>query len=370
MRRILAAIQEMALEMNSQDNARCELIREAYPYMDAFIDSRHQDNGSTRLAEALTVGNFPLYFNRVLSRMVYDRYEFQRGTWRDYTRREVLPDYTTADRFRFGEPERPEERDEKEEAYATYFTEARVQLAVNDYAKQIDFSRRIFINDDLGAFNNIGNKMGDSAAMFEDFFVSAGYDNALTQAALVALGANYAGTGRLTTANLAIGWNAFTQRTDARGNPLAIRPVYLVIPPILELTARQILESTQIAELATNGVNVLQGALQIKVDPYIGFAVPNVPWYLFADPVSVPGVSVARWAGRPNGPELFALAPDKIPMTRAMGLGTPNLMNGSFLTGDIEIQVETTIGGRTDDLAGLVWVTDSNGVYYSSGTTP
>jgi hypothetical protein len=43
MRRILAAIQEMALEMNSQDNARCELIREAYPYMDAFIDSRHQD---------------------------------------------------------------------------------------------------------------------------------------------------------------------------------------------------------------------------------------------------------------------------------------------------------------------------------------
>lgn len=370
MRRILEAIREMALEHNAQDNARCELIREAYPYLDAFIDNRHQDIHSSTLREALVVGDFPLYFNRVLSRAVYNRYEFQRGTWRDYTLREDLPDYTTAERFRFDEPERPERRSEKEEAYATYFTETRVQIGLDDYAKQMDFSRRIFINDDLGAFNNIAMKLGDSAAMFEDFFVSALYDNALSQAAMIALGANYAITGRLTTANLAIAWNAFTQRQDGRGNPLAIRPVFLVIPPILELTAEAILESTHIAELATNSKNVLQGRVQIKIDPYIAFAVPNVPWYLFAEPSSVPGVSVTRWTGRPNGPELSALAPDKVPMTRTMGLGTPSLLNGSFLTGDIEIQVETTIGGRTDDLGTLVGITDPNGLLYSSGTTP
>ncbi len=369
MRRIMRMIEEFAREANKTDNTRCAQIHEAYTHLDNLL-GRVDGRGSmpSSLREAMVVGDFPLYFARTISRAVYARYNYKRGEWRDYTFAEQVPDYSDAKRYRFTEFDTLELRREKEEAYPGYIDETELTIAVEDYAKQVDFSNRIFVNDDLGAFNNIVMKMGDSARRFEDFYVSALYDNGLTQAALIALGANYFGTGRLTTANLAIAWNAFATRVDARGNNIQVIPTYLVIPPILGLTASQILMSEKVAELATNGINPLRGRLQIREDPYITIAVPDVPWYLFAAPADVPGVSVVRMSGRP-GPRLYAKAPDKIPMTESGGLGAGNWRDGSYLTGDIELMVETTIGARNDDAAVLVGVTDPNGIYYSSGTT-
>jgi hypothetical protein len=272
--------------------------------------------------------------------------------------------------MRFSEFDTLVKRREKQEPSAGYIYETpHLTIQVEDYAKQIDFSNRILVNDDLGAFNNIGIKMGDSARRFEDFYVSALYDNAITQAQLLALGALYAGTGRLSTANLAVGWNAFAQRVDARGNLLNIVPKFLIIPPVLELTARQILTSAQVAELATNGINPLQNAFTVKVDPYMAFTSPNIPWYLLADPSDIQTIPVVRMAGRP-GPRLFAKAPDKMPMSATGALGTADWRTGSFLTGDIELLVETTIGARNDSPAAYVGVADPQGIYYSSGTTP
>lgn len=380
MRRILALVCEMAQEdvrksRRIEENRKTDLVdelEEVYEYYDDVVSNASGwEPADARLQEALTVGHFPNYFARVLSRAVYDRYESMMSDWRDYTYQDTLPDYTVAERYQFSEFDRLERRVEKEEAYAGYVYEQTVrQLQVDDYAKQIDFSRRILVNDDLGAFNNIIDKMVDSARRFLDLYVSALYDNATTQAAMLALGVNYWGTGRLTTANLAIAWNAFVQRTDARGNPIVAQPAYLVIPPILQLTADQILQSERIAELATNAVNVLRNRVQVKVDPYITFAGANIPWYLFAAPSAIPAVTVAKMQGQEQDFYVYAKSPDKVPVSGAGALGAADWRAGSFLTGDIELLVETTIGSRIDDLTGLVGVTDVNGLYYSSGTTP
>lgn len=370
MRRIMAMIMEFALEENKADNGRVETLREVYAYMDRQVTGE-AGPVPAKLSEALVVGDFPYYFNRVLSRAVYDRYNYHRGGWRDYTFADTLPDYSVGERFRFSEFDRLVKRREKEEPYGGYISESKVQIQVDDYAKQLDFSRRILVNDDLGAFNDVILKMGDSASRFEDFYASALYDNALVQAALTVLGVLYSGTGRLTTANLANAYAAFMSRVDARNQPLNIIPKYLVIHPVLRLTARQILESEMVAELATNGKNVLQGQLEIREDPYIAFTfgTGNIPWYLFADPADVPAVSVVRMQGMP-GPRLYAKAPDKVPMTATGGLGAPDWRTGSFLTGDIELEVETSIGARSDSAATWVGVTDYQGIYYSAGTTP
>jgi hypothetical protein len=366
------AVLQMALEHNKEDNAKCAELKEAYVYMDdivSYADAPQPAIG--KLEEALVLGDFPLYFNRVLSRMVYDRYQSRMGQWRDYTFQDMLPDYSVGERYTLGEFDRPVRTQEKMEPQTGYIVESELQLRVEDYTKQIDFSHRILVNDDMGAFRNIGQKMADSTKRFLDFYVSALYDNALTQVALGILGVNYAGTGALTTANLAIGYNAFVQRVDARGNPIVVAPKYLVIPPILRLTANAILQSEKIAELATNSINPLRPlGLEVREDPYIGFAPPNIPWYLFADPADIPGVSVVKMQQMPNDFYLFAKAPDKLPMSVSGGIGAANWQLGSFLTGDIEISVQTTIGSRSDDLAALVGVTDANGIYYSSGTTP
>ncbi len=367
MRTIIKTIMEFALQAE-KDNARQETIRELYGFYDNVVSDRVSPP-SAKLQEALVTGHFPYYFARTLSIVIRERYTYQEGQWRDYTLPDQVPDYKIGERFRFSEFDLPVRRRDKEEARAGYIYEARTQVQVDDYAKQIDFSRRILINDDMGAFNDIARKMGDATRKFLDIYASALYDNALTQAALIALGANYAGTGRLTTANLMIGWNAFTQRVDGRGYPLSVTPKFLVIPPILKLTADQILASEKIAELATNGVNPLRNGLQVKLDPHIAFTLPNVPWYLFADPNAVCAVPVVRMQGYTQDFRLFAHAPDKAPMSESMGLGTPDWREGSFLTGDIEMEVETTIGSRIDSPGTWVGVEDPNGIYYSSGTT-
>jgi len=356
----------------SEKSARLEELEEVYQYYDDIARySEDWQPADSKLREALTVGHFPNAFQRVLNRAVYDRYQSMMSDWRDYTYLDMVADYTVAERYQFSEFDRPVRRVEKEEAYAGYIYEDTVrQLQADDYAKQIDFSKRILKNDDLGAFNNIINKMVDSTKRFLDFYVSALYDNALSQAALVALGAGYSGTGRLTTANLAIAVNAMVTRQDARGNPIIVDPVYLVIPKILELTAKQILQSERIAELATNATNVLRNSLQIKIDPYIAYTAPNVPWYLFAAPSSIPAVTVVKMQGQDADFYVYAKAPDKVPISLTGALGAADWRAGSFLTGDIEMLVETTIGQRIDDLTGLVGITDANGLYFSSGTTP
>ena len=368
-RRILNMVMEVAFaEEAAKTNEQEQDLREAYCYLDRTLSSVQEPMPATgRLAEALVTGHFPYYFGRTLSYAVMERYNYKRGQWRDYTYQDTLPTYADGRRFRFSEVEAPVMRREKQETYATYFTESYYDIGVGTYGKQIDFSHRDLVNDDMGAFNSVTMKMSDTALRFEDVYVSTLYDNAVTQAAMLALGVNYGGTGRLTTANLAIAWNAFLQRVDGLGYPLAISPTYLVIPPILEMTANQILQSERIAEIATNGINPLRNALQVRIDPYIATAIPSVPWYLFAAPSDIQTVTVVRMQGH-TGPELYAQAPDKIRMTPTGGLGAADWRLGSFISGDISIDVEDTIGSQTTPTT-YVGVTDYMGLYYSNGTT-
>jgi hypothetical protein len=177
------------------------------------------------------------------------------------------------------------------------------------------------------------------------------------------LGAPWAGTGRLTAANLAIGINAMATRTDAGGNVMNIKKFYLVIPPILKIQAAQILRD-MISYGGPNS-NVLSAFIDATpvVDPYIATAAPNVPWYLVADPSEIPAITVLRLQGYQN-PFTFQKKSD---VEIVSGNAPAAFLMGNFATGDIEYGVETIIGGWDD--AALAGVTDFRGMYYSSGTT-
>jgi hypothetical protein len=254
-------------------------------------------------------------------------------------------------------------RREKQGMEATYVNDTWIEYGVEEYARQFDVSWRTILNDDLGKIRETPVRMVNAARRWLDAWVSALYDNATTQAALTALGAVYFGTGRLTAANLAIGLNAMMQRTDVNGNQMNINKVWLVIPKVLEIQAADILQD--ILAYGGAGGNVLaQFVAGVRVDPYIGFAGANVPWYLFADPAEVPTVTVVRLQGW-SGPIAF-MKSSNIRLTS--GTAPAPFLMGDFATGNIEFAVEDVIGGWDD--AAYVGVTDFRGIYYSSGTTP
>lgn len=332
--------------------------------MTAVANGWRQMDGS-EFREVMTTAHFDVYFADALSRAFFKDYQYQGGTWQRYTYADTAPDFRDVDRFRMTEPGTLFLRREKAEAKATNIADSEVHYGVEEYARQFDISWRALMNDDLGKIRETPAKMAQAARRFEDGFVSALYDNATTQAALVGLGAAYAGTGRLTAANLAIAINAMRSRVDAAGNPINIAGLWLVIPPILEMQAQVILGSTLMAGVATNDLNVLPRFVRgYFMDPYIATAAPNVPWYLFADPAEIAAVPVARLQGW-NGPFTYM---KRSSIESINGSAPAAFLMGSFETGDIEYAVSDVIGGW--DSATWVGVTDANGIYYSSGTTP
>lgn len=324
---------------------------------------KSMDAGAFR--EAMTVAHFDVYFADAISRAFLKDYAYQAGQWQAYTFPDTAPDFRDVDRYRMTEPGTLHRRREKAEAKATHIADSVVSYGVEEFSRQFDVSWRAILNDDLGKIRQTPSRMLNAVKRFEDQFVSALYDNALTQAALIALGAAYAGTGRLTSANLAIAINAMKSRVDGAGNPLSIGGIWLVIPPILEMQAQVILGSTLMAGVATNDKNVLPGFLRgYRVDPYIATAAPNVPWYLFADPNEIQALPVARLQGW-SQPLVYQKRSN---IEVISGSAPAAFLMGSFETGDVEYQVSDVIGGWDD--AAWVGVIDPNGIYYSSGTTP
>jgi hypothetical protein len=322
-----------------------------------------RDMGQDEFRETMTTAQFAVYFADALSRMFYADYQYDVGSWTNYTYPDTAPDFRDVSRMRMSEPGTLYKRREKQQMSATYISPTEINYGVEEYARQFDVSWQTILNDDLGKIRETPARMVSAARRWLDAWVSALYDNATTQAALVVLGAVYAGTGRLTAANLAIGLNAMMQRVDANGNQMNINRVHLVIPKVLQIQAADILQD--LLSYGGAGGNVLaQFVAGVHVDPYIGFAGANVPWYLFADPSEVPTVTVARLQGWP-GPVSF-MKRSNIQMMS--GTAPSAFLMGDFATGNIEFGVEDVIGGWDD--ATYVGVTDFRGIYYSSGTTP
>jgi hypothetical protein len=339
-----------------QINKRVEALREML--------INHDKLTPNQFMEAMTVAHFDAYFSDALSRRFYSAYQYRGGAWSDYTFPDTVADFRDVKRFRMGEMGTLNKRREKGESKAQGRSMTNIAYGVDEFSKSFDVSWRVILNDDLGAIAETPAAMLRATRRFEDGFVNALYDNAVTQATLAALGSPWAGTGRLTEPNLAVAVTAMRTRTDADGNKMQINRIWLVIPPELEITAGKILNSQQVAGSANNDTNEVRKYIAgVRVDPYIETSGANQPWYLIADPSEIPAITVARMQGWP-GPIVFKRRSDIEIIT---GQAPAAFLMGSFDSGNIEYTVEDVIGGWDDAAYG--GVTDYRGIYYSSGTT-
>ncbi len=317
-----------------------------------------------QLQETMTVAHFTQYFSDALSRLFYDDYQTAQGSWRAYTYADTVPDLRDAKRFRMGRPGGLLRRREKQQAQRTFVqTGTPISIGVDEFARSFDVSWGAILNDDLGKIRETPQEMARAAVDWLDQFVSDLYDNATLQATLAGMGAPWAGTGRLTSANLAVGITAMRTRTDPSGKKLSIKRVFLVIPPELEYTAADLLARNVPNFVGSDANSLGKFIAGVHVDPYIATAGANIPWYLIADPAEIPTVTVARMQGW-NAPVVSMKRSD---MQVIQGSAPAAYALGSFDTGDIEYQVADIVGGWDD--ASFVGVTDYRGMYYSSGTT-
>jgi hypothetical protein len=187
------------------------------------------------------------------------------------------------------------------------FGEGAHSVKLGTKAIMLVLTRVDIIDDDLGLFSGNSAAIGRAAGRtVNDDFAKVVMDNA---AFFNADNGNYIeGSGSaLSIDALQLGIMTMVKRTDAAGNVLDVRPRVLLVPPELELTARQIITSTNVDRYVSSNNdnrptgNPLLNQLEVVVEPrlsspaYTGNSA--TAWYLFSGPADG-AVNIALLNGR------------------------------------------------------------------------
>jgi hypothetical protein len=325
-----------------------------------------------RIQEAMTTSNFSGLFGDALEREVRARYTTAQPNVAQVSKRRDLRDFREAKSWLYtGIQGRLQQVEEKGEYLARTLTEAETTWAVKKWGDQVDFSWEAFINDDLGALADVAQRMADSAVNTNEYFLTS-----LCWAAAGPITATFAdatATTVLTIANLETAVEAMSSRTQTDPNtgaiPLMARPKYLMVPPALEFTALQILNSPikqwtyggddEAAAVPYPTTNVIsQYGLVLIVNPWIPLldtTTGTTTWALFTDPRDIPTLEHGHLKGH-EAPEIWMKAPDAV----RVGGGTVGQFDGDFATDNIFYRTRHTLGGTSLDPNGG-WVSSGSG---------
>jgi len=361
---VAAELQKEALGANPEAyNQKVKAIREAYEVLDRSMVNQDAVPSAT-LREAMVLADFPLYFGHVLSRAFLKEYPEQESSWKTYTFADTVPDFRAVDRFRTDEMDTLVRRKELGEVKQTSVSESKISYSVEEYARGYTISWRTLVDDDMGEIKKFPQKLARTVGRFEADYVNALYDNATVKATLSGLGGNYYLDYALSINSLIHAYERFALRTDSKGNPISVAPVYLVTNPVWKLKVQEILGGVDTTLTMPAVPRVTKNLLQWIPDPYMS---STSEWFLFANPGDIPAVTVARMRGY-EAPRMYMKAPDMVPIgSNGTGGGSPSWLTGSFAHGEIEFLVQDIIGAWND--ATYVGVTDYHGILYSKGTS-
>lgn len=354
--------------------AKLQEIDDAFAYIDRNLVGAMGNGGEGKLAEAMTTGDFQNALGEFVQRRLIPGYTQKMFDFEPLVRPDTLPNYMKVTRYqnRAGLDDLEFVPPKGVARTGSYMDATKREYQVFDFSKVFDFDFHALVNDDLGYFNDLASDMGRAARRTLEKFVSRMYTNATTIAALVALGALYSTTGRLTSDRISTARMAFNQRVDDRGEPVLATLTYLVYPSGLSDQVWQIQNSQLVPESNVNGINVVAngntgGFVGIQ-DPFIVATAPNLPWYAFTrwNENNITPFVLARRQGI-AAPMLLRKRSDTESFSSLSGGGgAVSPIMGDFLTGNVQFKVHDVWGTYIDAEDGNLF--DVRGAYYSSGT--
>jgi hypothetical protein len=173
------------------------------------------------------------------------------------------------------------------------FAEAQETYSAARFGRMIGISIETLVNDDVGAFNDLARRFGQSAAAFEAQFLvdlltsNAGLGPVMADTEKLfdaAAHGNIPSSSAIDEDALSAARLAMRSQTGLVGEVITVTPRYLLVPPALETTAEKIVATIQAA--TTDAVNPFTNIRPI-VEPRLTDA---AAWYLVADPASVDGL--------------------------------------------------------------------------------
>lgn len=299
--------------------------------------------------EAMSTSDFPILFGDTLDRLVVADYLAMPSSFRTFLKVGTVADFRLVDRYRISDGDQRLDLVAQGANYpAGNLDEAGMSFKVNKYGRTFHLLWEALINDDLDALRSVPTRMARASMRTEQYFAASLW---VANTTLFTVGHVNKGTAVLTADSLVAGWNAMVAiGKDANNEPIFNTPRYVVVPPVLELKARQIVGTMQLfyagggaTVVAMPTDNPIQGRLEVQVEPYmpvVDATNGNTSWYLTADPANGHIAEVAFLRGYEE-PGLYMKASNQV----RLGGGPADPMEGDFETDAVHYKVRHVLGG-------------------------
>lgn len=267
-----------------------------YSMVEMARESLRRESGSTvnygdnmELARAAinSTSTFPAIMSNLANKSVMVGFNEAETTYQIWAGKGSNRDFKEAARVALSEAGNLELVPEGGQFKQDSFGEASARTKVATYGKLFSLTRQAIINDDLGLFSKIATKYGSAAKRLVNKMVYAQLTGNVKMQDNVALfdtkHGNVAGTGEaLSVKAIAKAITAMRRQKGIAGDAtLNVTPKYLVVPPELEMTAYQIVNSTAAVDGVNSGVaNPYKGRFIVVADAEL--TDPDA-WYLVAD---------------------------------------------------------------------------------------
>lgn len=359
--------------------------------------------------EALTISDFPGYFGDVIDRQVLANYQETPYTWSAYAKRATLNDFRLTKLFRFDRGAAvldgpiipnsygatgsgPTGIQEVSEYPVRYRVASNYTDQLYKFGARMDFAWETLVNDDLDMLKDTPALFGRAARRTEerrctDLYVnSTGPDATFYSTANANLVTNSASQFPFVTTNnpplsvtsLAWALQIASMQRDLDGEPISVDMWTLVVPPALDITARNIMNATNIwmndqggtvGDPASGGNTSFQRLLaenwaKSRVKVVVNYYLPivnttsgNTAWYLFANPDSGRPALQFSFLRSQSAPQMFMKSPNSImigegrmgPTSGVTGGQMANPMDGDFDTDSILYKIRHVLGGTLLD---------------------
>lgn len=313
-----------------------------------------------RFQEAMSTSDFQFLFADILQRETLGSYMEWPTMWSTIARRGTRADFRVGRAFTLDGAEGALPKVPEYDEYPdSKVQDGKYEYAVSKYGRRIKISWESIINDDLGELRSLPDRLAKAARMTEEKFAASMYAGASgPDGTFFASGNANKMTAKLSTGSLQAAMTLIWAQKDVDGNPIFTGRLHLVVPPALSITAKNILNATEIWAAAGGGDGVTVGQNQLRTNNWVPQEIaaaqtnPWLPilattangdtsWYLFADPsVGRPAMEVGFLRGN-EAPALFV----KEPNARRVGGGLIAPEDGDFDSDSIEYKVRFLVGG-------------------------
>lgn len=248
-----------------------------------------------------TTSDFPTIFGNVLNKSLlkgYSEFPYTADRWTSEGSINNLQPAVKTGLGSFGLLAKVPEAGEYQ---STTIDELSAQMQLEKFGKVFGITWEMMINDDVGAMVGIPLKMGQAARRsVETEAYTLLNDNVLVQdgTALFTVAHANGASDVLAGPALQAGIAAIKKQKTASGENAGLVPAYLVVPPDLEFTARDLVKQT-----TTGGeANILSGIVEVIVSPFLTSA---TAWFLVANPTFNDTAEIAYLRGQTQ-PQLFS----------------------------------------------------------------